>query len=257
MDARPEFIRRQYAFAAHIRDPEANPAPADVEDRRMAIYRELFYNNVENFLSGTFPVLRRIHDDAAWHAMARAFFAAHRSHSPLFLDIPREFLTWLREEREPRTGDFPFLYQLAHYEWVELAVSVSEETIDRDGIDPEGDLLEAVPVLSPLVWHLTYDYPVHRIGPDFLPAATDRQPTCLVVYRDRDDEVGFMEVNPVTKRLLELLGTENGATGRQLLLKIAAELSHPQPEVVIDGGREILENLRTKAIVTGTRHAAT
>jgi hypothetical protein len=78
-----------------------------------------------------------------------------------------------------------------------------------------------------------------------------------VVYRDRDDEVGFMEVNPVTKRLLELLGTENGATGRQLLLKIAAELSHPQPEVVIDGGREILENLRTKAIVTGTRHAAT
>ena len=109
MAGQPEFIRRQYEFAAHIRDPDHRPAPADVEDRRMAIYRELFYNNVESFLSGTFPVLRRIHDDTAWHAMARDFFSSHRSHSPLFLEIPREFLNWLREEREPRADDYPFL----------------------------------------------------------------------------------------------------------------------------------------------------
>ncbi len=249
----PEFVRRQYEFAAHIRDPEHRPAPSDVEDRRMAIYRELFYNNVESFLSGTFPVLRRIHDDTAWHAMARAFFSSHRSHSPLFLEIPREFLSWLREERQPHPDDFPFLYELAHYEWVELAVSVAEETIDQDVIDPAGDLLDSVPVLSPLVWHLAYDYPVHRIGPDFLPDASGGQPTYLVVYRDREDEVGFMEINPVTKRLLELLDANSGATGRQLLSEIATEMSHPQPDIVISGGLDILENLRNKAIVPGTR----
>ena len=27
----PEFIRRQYEFAAHIRDPDNRPAPQDVE----------------------------------------------------------------------------------------------------------------------------------------------------------------------------------------------------------------------------------
>ena len=253
MAGQPEFIRRQYEFAAHIRDPDHRPAPADVEDRRMAIYRELFYNNVESFLSGTFPVLRRIHDDTAWHAMARDFFSSHRSHSPLFLEIPREFLNWLREEREPRADDYPFLYELAHYEWVELAVSVAEDSIDRDAIDPAGDLLDAVPVLSPLVWHLAYEYPVHRIGPEFLPDATGLQPTWLVVYRDRDDEVGFMEINPVTKRLLERLEANSGATGRQILAAIAAEMSHPQPEVVISGGLDILENLRNKDIVPGTR----
>lgn len=257
MDARPEFIRRQYEFAAHIRDPERNAAPADVEERRMAIYRELFYNNVENFLSGTFPVLRRLHDDAHWHAMARAFFAAHRSHSPLFLDIPREFLTWLREERTPHPDDRPFLYELAHYEWVELALSIAEESIDRDDVDPDGDLLETPPVLSPLAWHLTYAFPVHRIGPDFQPDAPGTQPTHLVVYRGRDDEVGFLEINPVTKRLLELLEADEGKTGRQLLQRIADEMSHPRPEVVIEGGRGILENLRERAIVAGARRIAT
>lgn len=256
MDARPEFIRRQYEFAAHIRDPQHSPAPTDVEERRMAIYRELFYNNVEGFLSSTFPVLRKIHDDARWHAMARAFFAAHRSHSPLFLDIPREFLTWLREEREPQPADLPFLYELAHYEWAELALSVSEEDIDADNVDPAGDLLDAVPVLSPLVWHLAYEYPVHKIGPDHQPDRAGAQPTFLVVYRDRSDEVGFMEINPVTKRLLELLEENSTATGRELLARIAAEMSHPQPEVVIRGGHDILENLRARDIVTGSRPAA-
>ncbi len=91
----PEFIRRQYAFAANIRDPENNPAPEDIEDRRMQIYRELFYNNVENFISGTFPVLRRIYSDADWHGLVREYFSRHRSRTPLFHEIPREFLNWL------------------------------------------------------------------------------------------------------------------------------------------------------------------
>ena len=53
----------QYAFAAHIRDPEHAPAPGDVEPRRMAVYTELFYNNIESLLAANFPVIRRLHDD--------------------------------------------------------------------------------------------------------------------------------------------------------------------------------------------------
>ncbi|MDX1697820.1 MAG: putative DNA-binding domain-containing protein [Thiohalobacterales bacterium] len=254
MDNRPEFIAQQYAFAAHIRDPEHVPAPADVEDRRMAIYRELFYNNVEGFLSNSFPVLRKLHDDADWHAMARDYFNQHRARSPLFLEIPREFLTWLHDERAPQPGDFPFLYELAHYEWAELALTIADEQADLDTVDVEGDLLQGIPVLSPLVWHMTYQYPVHRIGPDFIPDESDKQATYLVVYRDRNDEVGFMEINPVTKRLLELLEANEEATGRELLTQIAAEMTHPDPAVVVRGGLEILNNLRAKDIITGTKH---
>jgi hypothetical protein len=75
----PDFTRRQYAFAANIRNPGNSPAPDDIEDRRMQIYRELFYNNVESFISGTFPVLRRIYSDADWHALVREYFSRHKS----------------------------------------------------------------------------------------------------------------------------------------------------------------------------------
>jgi hypothetical protein len=250
---RPDFIRRQYEFTAHIRDPEHRPAPADVEDRRMGIYRELFYNNVEDFIAGTFPVTRRVLDDAAWHALIRDYFNRHRSHTPLFLEMPREFLNYLENERGEHPEDPPFLKELAHYEWVELALSVAEERLGPEQFDPEGDLMTGRPVLSPLAWPLAYRYPVHRIGPDFQPDAPGDTPTCLVVYRDHRDEVGFIEINRVTKRLLELIDSGTDATGEALLLAIAQELSHPQPAVVVQGGREIFNRLHEKGIIPGTR----
>jgi hypothetical protein len=253
MDSSPDFIRRQYEFAAHIRDPDNQPAPAEIEDRRMAIYRELFYNNVEGFLSGTFPVLRTLHNDTDWHLLVRDYFSHHRAQTPLFLEIPREFLNWLKNERGDRTGDLPFLHELAHYEWAELALSISEESTDQENVNPEGNLLTGIPVLSPLAWQLSYRFPVHRIGPDFIPEQPGKLPTSIVVYRDRKDEVGFLEVNPVTKRLLELISENSSKNGELLLDCIAVEMSHPQPEVVIAGGAEILVGLADKDIILGTK----
>jgi hypothetical protein len=246
------FIQQQYAFAAHIRAPERNAAPADIEDRRMAIYRELFYNNVEGFLSNSFPVLRKLFADEAWHRMARDFYSRHQCHSPLFLEIPHEFLSYLEHERGEQPADPPFLRELAHYEWVELALSVAEST-PPEGVDQHGDLLDQFPVVSPLAWPLSYRYPVHRISPDFQPQAPGEQPTYLLVYRDADDEVGFLELNPVTARLFSLLQEGRVSSGRQALELIAAELQHPDPGAVVQGGHAILEEWRKRDIVLGTQ----
>jgi len=243
----------QHAFTAHVRDPEGVAAPSGIEDRRMGIYRDLLYNNVESFLANSFPVLRRIHDDRGWHALVRDYFRAHRAHTPLFPRMPQEFVQYLERERCGEEGDFPFLAELAHYEWVEIALSLDPRDIGFEGIDPDGDLLAGAPAASPLAWPLACDFPVHRISPDHLPAAPPEQPTYLVVYRDRADHVGFMELNPVTARLLELVREEGGRTGRNLLLQIASELRHPEPESVVAGGSQALRELRDRDIVIGTK----
>lgn len=249
--AEPAFVEQQLAFAAHIRDPQHNPAPAGIEDRRMGIYRELFYNNVEGFLESSFPVLHRLLGEESWHALARDFFATHHCHSPLFLDIPREFLDYLNEQRGERDDDPPFLRELAHYEWVELALSVAEDP-DTEPVDEHGDLLEGVPLLSSLAWPLAYRYPVHRIGPEFQPREPGEQPTYLLVYRDARDEVGFLELNPVSARLFSLMQERTGRNGAALLRQIASELQHPQPDLVVDNGRTILDEWRRLDIVRGT-----
>jgi len=252
--AQPEFVRRQLALTAHLRDPEGVAAPPDLEERRIAIYRELLYNNIEGFVLSGFPVLRAISDDAAWHRRVRDFFREHRCRTPYFAEIAAEFVTWLQEHRGEHPDDPPFIAELAHYEWVELALAISDA--DRQQLpplDPNGDLLDGRPLLSPLAWPLAYHWPVHRIGPDFLPDTPGDQPTCLVVHRDRLDKVHFLEINAVTHRLLELLEATDPPTGRQALQTIATELAHPQPETVIAHGRGLLDDLKARNILLGTR----
>jgi hypothetical protein len=244
------FKQHQYDFTAHLRDPEHNPAPEGIEDRRMGIYRDLLYNNVEGFISNGFPVLRSIYSDDDWHNMVRDFFAHHQSSSPYFLEISQEFLDYLQSEREPQPEDPQGLLELAHYEWVELALTVSDEDADLNGIDPNGDLLTGHPVLSPVAWPLAYQYPVHKMGPDYLPAAPE-QPTYLVVYRNRNDEVKFLEINPVTARLINLLQENPEITGELALDQIVHEMNHPRPELVFEGGLAALQELQRYGIVLG------
>ncbi len=247
---RPAFVQHQYAFAARIRDPQNAPSPAGVDPQRMRVYEELFYNNIEAFLANAFPVLRTLYDDTSWHALVRGYFSSHRAQTPLFHEMPQEFLHYLQHERGAHEGNYPFMLQLAHYEWVELELLTAEDVITN--VDSGGDLLAATPRLSPLTRLLSYDYAVQKIGPGHIPQQAEHEPTLLLVYRDLKDEVGFIELNPVSARLLQLIDEQPKKNGRQLLEQIAGELKHPNLQTVIDGGLEIMLDLRQRDVILGT-----
>jgi len=254
----PDFRASQLEFAAHIRNPEENPRPVDVEARRMAIYVELFYNNIERFLASGFPVARKVLGSDRWHGLVREFVHRHPSESPYFLEISQEFLTFLSERMDQPTGTAgplpPFLLELCHYEWVELALGVSEAEIPEEGYDREGDLLDNPVLVSPLVWCLAYRWPVHQIGPEHMPAAPPPDGTELVVYRRRNDQVSFMVVNTVTLRLIELLRT--GVTGRDALASVAAELPGLDSKVVYEQGLATMRRLRDAEILLGAQSSS-
>jgi len=132
-------------------------------------------------------------------------------------------------------------------------LALSEDDIDMTGIDAEGDLFTGIPVLSPLAWPLSYHYDVHRIGPEYQPEAPGEQLTHIVVYRDKKDVMGFLEINPVTARLVQLLSDDDELTGEAALKQIIEELQHSNPDVVIEGGLAALAELRDKDIILGTR----
>ena len=250
----PERLARlQRAFAAHIRDPESHPPPADVEGRRMAIYRRLFFNNINSLLASNFPVLRTLYDDKRWRGLMRDFYANYRCQTPLFPEVAREFLRYLQDHRGQCDGDPPFMLELAHYEWVELALSLDEHELDEVAADATGDLLNGRPLLSPLAWPLSYRFPVHRIKPDYQPVEAPDAATHLLVYRDRSDDVKFMLLNDVTRLLLQQLQESPQLTGSQQLERVAEAIGHPDPSKVLAAGAAVLEDLRERDILLGTR----
>ena len=249
-----QFQDIQYAFAAHIRDPDNTAVPDGIEDRRMAIYRELFFNNLYSLLGTFFPVLRKIHTDDQWHLMIREFLKKHRAQTPYFLELPEEFLDFLQREYPQQENDYPFLTELAHYEYAELALSVSTDDNDLTNIDADGDLLSDTPVKSVLAWSFAYQYPVHKIAPDFLPSTADDQPTYLVIYRRANDKVRFLKLNAVTAGLLDAVeNNRDGLSGEALLRELAKEIHYTDIDALIRHGSDALEEMRQLEILTGTR----
>lgn len=245
-----DFKVIQAQFAAYIRDPDNMPVPVDVDPKRMAMYRELFFNNINSFLSSNFPVLRKIFDDQQWQAMAQDFYLNHRCMTPHFSEIAEEFLEYLQNERREEPGDYPFLLELAHYEWVEMALSISPLTPQFGDQVFAKQILSRKVVLSPLAWPLVYQYPVERIGPDFLPQTPAEQPSYLVVYRDSEDDVHFMQTTPLTYALLQLIEQQPGLSGQESLAALAAELAGQVDEQTVQTfGLQTLQELAGKGVL--------
>lgn len=243
----PEFQCFQYRFTAHIRDPKVNARPYGIEARRMKVYNELVYNGIESSLLICFPVLRKVLEERRWARLVRAFIAKHRCHSPFFRQIPDEFIQFL-QTAWTSTADYPkYTLELAHYEWIELVLSISTHTPAWDRIDPAGDLLKQHPVLNPVLANLHYSWPVHHINPRIQLAPTE---TYLLVFRDIDDQIQFIEINAFTARLLNLLETTD-FTGQTVLEIIAQESCHPAPEVVIEGGLAVMQDLCVRGALLG------
>ncbi len=256
MGERRSFQDKQYAFAAHIRDPEHAIAPEGIEDRRMAIYRELFFNNLNNLLGTFFPVVRKICSNEQWRHAIREFMKVHRAKTPYFLELPEEFLAFLQNEYRELDDVYPFLTELAHYEYAELALRVSSDENDTAEVDPQGDLLSAAPVKSVLAWAFAYHYPVHQISTDYVPQEAAEQPSYLALYRRDDDKVRFLELNAVTAALLDAVEKNAaGVNGETLLRELAERIHYPDVDALVTHGADALEEMRQLQILTGTRNA--
>lgn len=242
------FQTTQATFSAYIRDPFNNPRPVGVDKKRIDTYRELFFNNIESFLSSNFPVLRSLLNDQQWFELAQDFFSRHSCQTPYFSEIPEEFIDFLQEKRNS-PDDFPFLLELAHYEWEEMALSTSKEEIPQ-GTNQSAPVIDQQAIsLSPLAWPLAYQYPVHKISSQFIPLQAPEHGTFLLVYRDPQYEVHFIEINALTFQLLQLIEQQPDQQALAYLTNLAKFLPQTDPELILKHGMNTLMELADKSIV--------
>ncbi|MDD5391398.1 MAG: putative DNA-binding domain-containing protein [Thiothrix sp.] len=235
----------QRTFAAHLRNPDVNSPPQGVDAQRIGVYTKLLFNNVDDFLRSCFPVLRSILDDAQWNTLVRQFYAGHACQTPYFREIPGEFVQWL--SATDLSNFPPFLLELAHYEWVEIPLSLDDSETDWNSIDPDGDLLDGQLALNPVMLLQTYQYPVHKISADCQPQTPE--PTHLLLLRNTAGKITFVELNAVTARLLQLL--QEGTNARAALGQLAQEMQHPDPQQLMGFGVHILKQLQAQQALLG------
>lgn len=244
-----DFQAYQLQFARYLRASKRQVLPAGVPARRMQVYADLVFNNLESTLAACYPVCKQVLGLRRWRSLVRQFMAQHRCSTPLFRQIPEEFLRYLETAEAHALRLPPYLYCLAHYEWIELALALADV---EDEAVAQGDLMAGVPALVSALALLSYPYPVHRISPRCKPAQALPAPVHLLVFRDAAGVVRFIELNAVSARLLQLLqqGTLRGA---EALQRLADEWPPLEPAAVMQHGRELLRELSRQGAIAGVR----
>lgn len=237
------FQQYQLDFTAHIRNPVLHKKPAKVVAERMTVYRHAVLNNTAESISACFPVCQKVLGKRAWNKLIRGFVINYQSTSPIFREIPKQFLDYLNSIAEVP----PYLKALAHYEWVELAVGALETT--SIPVSKKTDLIDEIPLLSPANMLLQYDYPVHKISARQKPKTPEA--TYLFVFRNNTYEVKFIDLNPMTYQLLSLIKEEN-ITGKQALTILAGRMNHPDTDAIVQFGTAILYDLAENEAIIGS-----
>lgn len=235
----------QAAFTAHLRDP-SQPKPRGTQPKRMAVYREIVFNNFFASVSSCFPVLHSILGKRKFKQLVRLCFHSQQFESPLFREIPQAFVSWLQTQSLEDPAVPAYSAQLAHYEWVELYVlnmQTAESTLPSQ---PLTEPLQQTLSLHPAVVLLAYDYPLHTLSRRHQQAI--QEPTYLCVRRDDAYQLHFIALNAVSWQLLRLIESQP-MTGEQALSQLAEQLQHPDPQQLLKFGAALLQQLVAQQVL--------
>lgn len=240
---------QQHGMGLYLRDPEHVAPPPEMNPSRAEVYRDLVFANLSSLISGTFPVLVKILGDEQWRVLVRIFLRDYRAHTPKFGEIAEEFVEFLASEPQALAeGSWPpFMVELAHYEWVEMALQQSDA--DPLPASDAGLLLERPLQVSALAWPLAYAWPVQSVGPDYQPDTAPEQPTLLLVRRAEDWSVKFSGLSPLAFRLLQRIDEFPELDGRAQLQGLALEAGMSGSQEFFDNGLALLRQMHGEGVV--------
>ncbi|PZW90857.1 hypothetical protein DFS28_11678 [Pseudomonas sp. 478] len=246
---KPSLFQQQNTLGLYLRDPDHCVPPAGMDVTRAQVYRDLIFANLSSLLSGTFPVLIKILGDEHWRSLVRIFLRDYRAHTPKFGEIAKEFVEFLASEPQALSeGSWPpFMVELAHYEWVEMALQQSEA--EPLPLSDAGLLLDRPLQVSPLAWPLAYAWPVQLVGPDYQPQTAPAQPTLLLVRRVEDWSVKFSALSPLAWRLLQRIEECPQLDGREQLEGLAVEAGMAGASEFMENGAVLLRQMHEEGVV--------
>ncbi len=252
----------QAAFTSHLRDPALYARPNGTRAARMAVYREIVFNNICASLTACFPVLHSMLGKRMFKRLMRDCFRYGQFESPLFQDIPAAFVAYLQNHasdaqqdvetnfhtqthaaEKPAQGNASLLVpayaaELAHYEWLELAISrqptrpIGAEHLPV--VDSAEALATQVIALTEAHYLAQYRYAVHSLS------RRNRQPTPaatqLLIYRTRSHTIQFVVLNGLTAALLAQIQAQPGMTVEGHLDRLAKQLPAYPRDNLIQGG---------------------
>jgi hypothetical protein len=218
---------------------------------RFLIYRKLVHNRLRAATRESIPRAVARRGKEPFIADFAAFMEDHACASPYLRDIPAEFVEWVlaRWQADPEVPRY--LGDLARHELLEADVRN-----DPDGGEPATGkpvALDAALAFDGSTRLMRYDFAVHRLSY----ATSDRsdpaeERTHLLVYRDADVKVRYLELTPWAAAVLDRLFTHGDAV-QPGLLAAAAALGEALDDDKLGTAAPLFADLAERGVLLGAK----
>lgn len=204
-----------------------------LQENFTAIYRKNTPDSLIEILTNMFPLLQTALGSQNWKKQVDDFFQNHPIKTPIVHEIPDEFVDYLYHHAEKKH------FELAHYEWVEIALYFDKTDLAQIPCHSTGDLLQGIPVVSPLAYLLHYET-LKQHAEDY-----------YIAYRNTKHDVFYLGINLFSAKFFELLQKNTSLSGESVLKTLAIDTHHPSPALVLENGLALLQEWREKDIILG------
>lgn len=241
-----DFRQSQFALARYLRNPLAVLPPEEVTIEDAIACTQAMAAHLSEVLDTAFPVTHALLGEDLWQQAVRLFLKEAPSHAPWAGAVQRAFVAHVSQS--PSMQGLPaWLQDLAHYEWLQNAVSTA--SVNWPAFDVHGDVMQRAVVLNPTHVEAVYEWPLHGTSDEH--KLNDMQHIYVSMLRDVNDELHVFDSSMFRSQLLDLL--REGQTGVQALLTLARWLSHPEPETFVHEAKPVMLQLQREGVVLGTR----
>lgn len=258
---KPQLIKefrknRAKVLRKYFASPTDRDYLATYPAERFQTYRDHVSEGLLGGVKDAFPISYSLMPRAEWNELLNSFYLKHLTGSPLARHVYREFGLALQDYRGPASKKYPFLKELARYEYLDIKLYFALDqklNIEWQKEAPR-DPLTLVPILNPVLELETYHWPVHQIVKrNAKRMIQEKGHYPLLVYRHPETlELHFMESNVV---LADLVGAiKAGRKNIGQILSILAKrhrIKAAQQESFWQEGLRTLADLRQRGVVIG------
>lgn len=182
----------QQQFGAMLRGPYS----ALTNTGREKIYYHLLRANLHEVLANIYPRVIEHLGTNNWAILLDAFLRQHSATTPYFYQLPDEFLSFLWHNKA-HYDQWPWLWALAHFEWMELVLTVADEAMPP----PDIERIRC----NPLLYYCQYEYAVYPLDKEYTALARRTQSWQGLVYRNREHEVYWLALETWPALLLQAI----------------------------------------------------
>jgi hypothetical protein len=242
-----------------------------LESHRLALYQELMFNTVLETLESIYPFTHQLiseggQTDGVWQDLAETYRRAHPNPSYKLLSAVAEFPRFLAGQPS-WMGRFPFISELAQYEWLEMQV------LNMPATNPALSLAGAIPELcdfakyAPL-WNVArvlqhFEFPVPDIiaalqaqPDDAFSVTVTPQAVDVLIYRDPHHlEARFFCLNGMTSLLLQCSFAQPDWSYTQVLAQLQATtpvLQNLPSEGIMVQAAQLFQNCLSIGLLLGS-----